>query len=84
MPLGLGIWEIVILVGILALLFGTKGVPKMARRLGTGMREVKDAVAEVDPRKMLEAPASKPRPAPAEKPRAQQPQPPPPEPPASA
>ena len=91
-PLGLGIWEIVILVGILALLFGTKGVPKMARRLGTGLREVKDAVDEVDPRKMLEAPASKPRTAPAEKPRtapaekprAQQPQPPPAEPPASA
>ena len=84
MPLGLGIWEIVILVGILALLFGTKGVPKMARRLGTGLREVKDAVDEVDPRKMLEAPAEKPRTAPAEKPRAQQPQPPPAEPPASA
>lgn len=56
MPLGLGIWEIVILVGILALLFGAKGVPQMARRLGTGVREVKDAVAEVDPRKMLDAP----------------------------
>ncbi len=56
MPLGLGIWELLILVGILALLFGTKGVPAMARRLGTGVREVKDAVADVDPRKMLEAP----------------------------
>lgn len=56
MPFGLGIWEIVILVGILALLFGAKGVPQMARRLGTGVREVKDAVAEVDPRKMLDAP----------------------------
>lgn len=56
MPLGLGIWEIVILIGILALLFGAKGVPQMARRLGVGVREVKDAVAEVDPRKLLEAP----------------------------
>ena len=55
MPFGLGIWEIVILFAVLALLFGTKGVPAMARRLGTGVREVKDAVAEVDPRKMLEA-----------------------------
>ncbi len=61
MPLGLGIWEIVILVGILALLFGAKGVPQMARRLGTGVREVKDAVAEVDPRKMLDAPDERPR-----------------------
>jgi len=60
-PLGLGIWEIVILVGILALLFGAKGVPQMARRLGTGVREVKDAVAEVDPRKMLDPPSEQPR-----------------------
>jgi sec-independent protein translocase protein TatA len=55
--LGLGIWEMVILLAIVALLFGTKGVPQMARRLGGSVREVKDAVAEVDPRRMLEAPA---------------------------
>lgn len=54
MPFGLGIWEIVILLGVLALLFGAKGVPGVARRLGTGVREVKEAVAEVDPRRMLE------------------------------
>ena len=55
MPFGLGVWEIVILLGVLALLFGAKGVPQVAKRLGTGMREVKDAVAEIDPRHMLEA-----------------------------
>ncbi len=55
MPFGLGIWEIVILLGVLALLFGAKGVPDVARRLGTGVREVKDAVGEVDPRRMLES-----------------------------
>lgn len=54
MPFGLGVWEIVILLGVLALLFGAKGVPDVARRLGTGVREVKDAVGEVDPRRMLE------------------------------
>jgi sec-independent protein translocase protein TatA len=54
MPFGLGVWEIVILLGVLALLFGAKGVPEVARRLGTGVREVKDAVGEVDPRRMLE------------------------------
>ena len=59
-PLGLGMWEIVILVGILVLLFGAKGLPQVARRLGTGMREVKDAVAEVDPRRMLDPPAAPP------------------------
>ena len=64
MPFGLGIWEIVILLGVLALLFGAKGVPEVARRLGSSMREVKDAVAEVDPRRMLEAgdEEAKPRP----------------------
>jgi sec-independent protein translocase protein TatA len=54
MPFGLGIWEIVILLGIVALLFGTARVPEIGRKLGRGMREVKDAVADVDPRKMLE------------------------------
>lgn len=54
MPFGLGIWEVVILLGVLALLFGAKGVPGVARRLGTGVREMKEAVGEADPRRMLE------------------------------
>ena len=54
MPFGLGVWEVVILLAVLALLFGAKGVPDVARRLGMGVREVKDAVGEVDPRRMLE------------------------------
>lgn len=55
MPFGIGSWEIVILLGVLALLFGTKGVPDVARRLGKSVREVKEAVGEVDPRRMLDA-----------------------------
>ena len=54
MPFGLGVWELVILLGVLALVFGAKGLPDVARRLGTGVREVKDAVADVDPRRALE------------------------------
>ncbi|HET6684185.1 MAG TPA: twin-arginine translocase TatA/TatE family subunit [Gaiella sp.] len=54
MPFDIGLWEVVILLAVLALLFGAKGVPEVARRLGTGVREVKDAVSEVDPRRMLE------------------------------
>ena len=61
MPFGIGIWEIALLLGILALLFGAKGVPDVARRLGLGVRELKDAVGEVDPRRMLEA-GDEPRP----------------------
>ena len=55
MPFGLGIWEIVILAVILLLLFGGKGLPGAARRLGTGIREVKDAVEEIDPRTMMDS-----------------------------
>jgi sec-independent protein translocase protein TatA len=53
-PFGLGIWEIVILAGVLVLLFGAKGAPAMARRLGTGVREMKDAVTGMDPRVLLD------------------------------
>ncbi len=55
MPVDIGAWEIVILLAVLALLFGTKAIPDVARRLGAGVREVKDAVGEVDPRRMLGA-----------------------------
>lgn len=54
-PLGLGIWEILIVVGVLLLLFGAKGAPAMARRLGTGVRELKDSVSEMDPRSVFDA-----------------------------
>lgn len=54
MPFGLGIWEIVILAVVLVLLFGSKGAPAMARRLGTGVREMKDAVADMDPRSVFD------------------------------
>lgn len=54
MPFGLGIWEIVILAGVLVLLFGSKGAPAMARRLGTGVRELKDAVSDMDPRSVFD------------------------------
>jgi len=63
MPFGLGIWEIVILAGILVLLFGAKGAPGMARRLGSGVKEMKDAVTELDPRSILD-PKDKPAGAP--------------------
>src|SRR6476619_2671463 len=63
MPFGLGIWEILILAGILVLLFGAKGAPGMARRLGSGVKEMKDAVTELDPRSILD-PKDKPAGAP--------------------
>jgi sec-independent protein translocase protein TatA len=55
MPFDVGPWEIVVLIGVLALLFGSKGVPDVARRLGRSVREVKETVGEVDPRRMLDS-----------------------------
>ena len=54
MPFDIGPWEIVALLAVFALLFGAKGVPDLARRLGSGVRELEEAVGEVDPRRMLE------------------------------
>ena len=60
MPFGVGHWEILLLVGVLVLLFGTSQVPKIARNLGRSVREMKETVEGVDPRtplKELEKPA---------------------------
>jgi TatA/E family protein of Tat protein translocase len=64
MPFGIGQWELIILGAVLLLVFGTSRVPQIARQLGLGLREVKSAVDDVDPRKPLrelEQPAEKPR-----------------------
>ena len=45
-----GHWELIALGVVLLLLFGSKQVPQIARQLGRGMREVKDTMADVDPR----------------------------------
>src|SRR4029078_9002291 len=44
MPFGIGIWELLILLLVLLLVFGTKRLPEMGRQLGKGMREFKDSV----------------------------------------
>ena len=71
MPFDVGPWELVILLGALVLLFGAKGMPDIAKKVGTGMRELKGAMGDVDPRRMLEPgddagtrtpPAAKPKP----------------------
>lgn len=45
---------------VLLLLFGSKRIPDIARSLGRGVREVKQTVADVDPRedvrRAMEAP----------------------------
>lgn len=41
--LNLGGGEVIVIVLVILLLFGGKGVPNLARALGKGMREFKDA-----------------------------------------
>jgi sec-independent protein translocase protein TatA len=48
MPFGIGIWELVILMVLLLLVFGAKRLPEMGRSIGHGMREFKDAITGKD------------------------------------
>ena len=48
MPFGIGIWEILILLLVVLLVFGPKRLPEMGRSLGRGMREFKDSITGKD------------------------------------
>ena len=48
MPFGIGIWELLILLLVLLLVFGPKRLPEMGRQLGKGMKEFKDSVSGKD------------------------------------
>jgi sec-independent protein translocase protein TatA len=44
---GLGAWEIVLIVLVILIFFGAKRIPELARGLGKGIREFKDATKEI-------------------------------------
>ena len=44
---GLGGWEIFLIIFAILVLFGAKKIPDLARGLGQGIREFKDATKEV-------------------------------------
>jgi len=44
---GLGGWEVMLIVLIIVIFFGAKKIPEMARGLGKGLREFKDATKEI-------------------------------------
>jgi sec-independent protein translocase protein TatA len=48
MPFGISIWELMILLVVLLLVFGAKRLPEMGKSLGKGMREFKDVVTGMD------------------------------------
>ncbi|MEQ9438878.1 MAG: twin-arginine translocase TatA/TatE family subunit [Cyclobacteriaceae bacterium] len=45
---GLGGWEVLLIVAIVLILFGAKKIPELARGLGTGIKEFKNATTEVN------------------------------------
>jgi sec-independent protein translocase protein TatA len=47
-PFGIGIWEVLILLLVVLLVFGPKRLPEMGRSLGKGLREFKDSVSGKD------------------------------------
>ena len=55
--LNLGGGEVVLVVFMILLLFGGKGLPTIARSLGKGIREFKDASKGIDSGKEGETPA---------------------------
>jgi sec-independent protein translocase protein TatA len=52
----IGPWEVVILVVILLLIFGSRKLPDIGRSLGKGMREFKDAVTGKDDKREASPP----------------------------
>lgn len=51
-----GIWEALLVFGILMLLFGAKKLPDLARGLGSGIRNFKGELNEPEDDKALEEP----------------------------
>jgi TatA/E family protein of Tat protein translocase len=48
MPFGIGIWELLVLLAVLLLVFGPKRLPDLGRQLGRGLRDFRDAVSTSD------------------------------------
>ena len=44
---GLGGWEILLIILFLLIFFGAKKIPELAKGLGKGIREFKDATKEI-------------------------------------
>ena len=48
MPFGISVWELLILLLVILLVFGPKRLPEMGRQLGKGMREFKESITGND------------------------------------
>jgi sec-independent protein translocase protein TatA len=45
MPFGIGIWEMLVLLGVLLLVFGPKRLPEMGRSLGRSVAELREGMS---------------------------------------
>jgi len=45
----LGVWEILLILLVVLIVFGPKRLPEMGRSLGRGMREFKDSISSAAP-----------------------------------
>ncbi|MBT8196776.1 MAG: twin-arginine translocase TatA/TatE family subunit [Bacteroidia bacterium] len=43
---GLGMWEVIAIVAVVLLLFGGRKIPELARGLGKGLKEFKNATKD--------------------------------------
>jgi len=48
MPFGMGVGELIIVLGILLLVFGAKRLPELGGALGKGIREFKSSVRDIE------------------------------------
>lgn len=52
--IGLGPWEIAVILFLVLIIFGAKRIPEVARGLGKGIREFKSATSEISRELTLE------------------------------
>jgi len=55
--MGIGTWQIIVILVIVLLLFGGKKIPELAQGLGKGLKNFKDAVKEDEKKESIEGTA---------------------------
>jgi len=55
--MGIGTWQIIVILVIVLLLFGGKKIPELAQGLGKGLKNFKDAVKEDEKKETIEGTA---------------------------
>jgi sec-independent protein translocase protein TatA len=61
MILAIGVWQIVVIVLLVLLLFGGRKIPELMRGVGQGMREFKKATADDSDDDVVEEPKKDPK-----------------------